>query len=86
MTGIEWLDNDCAEFYKYGFCSAYLDDITEFYKAKKDFLLCQNENNRYKMKFAFQNALSALKAECSLHLISPGKLQELTELLKKGVL
>lgn len=86
MTDTEWLDKDCAEFYKYGFCSAYLDDIIEFYKAKKNFLICQNEDNRYMLKFTFQNALSALKAECSLHLISPSKLQELTELLKREVL
>lgn len=86
MTNIEWLNNDCAEFYKYNFSTAHLEDIIEFYKAKKEFLLCQNEDTRYMLKFTFQNAHSTLKIECSQHSISLSKLQELTELLKKDVL
>ena len=85
MKDIEWIDSDCAEFQKYGLSSAFMKSLKEFYTAKKNFLLCPNEDTRYEMKFLFQHVHSALKSECAKHIISPYKLQELTELLKRGV-
>ncbi len=81
----QWLEDDFAELKKYGFLDCTLQDIGDFYKAKKAFLLSPNADTRYMMKFTFQIAHSGLKAECSRKVISPNKLQELTELLKKGV-
>lgn len=85
ITEFELLDSDCLEFEKYDFFPATIKEIQEFYKAKKDFLLNPNVDNRVVMKSKFQMAHSGLKAECSCHAISPLKLQELTELLKRGL-
>ncbi len=81
----QWLEDDFATLKKYAFLDCTLQDIEDFYRAKKAFMLSPNADTRYMMKAAFQIAHSGLKAECSGKIISPGKLQELTELLKKGV-
>lgn len=84
-TEFEWLDSDCSEFEKYDFFPATIKDIQDFYKAKKDYFLTPNIDTRCEMKMKFQMAHSGLKAECSCHAISPHKLQELTDLLKRGL-
>lgn len=81
----QWLEEDCAEFEKYSLWDCTLQDIKEFFKAKKAFLVLPNIDTRYEMKYRFQIAHSGLKAECSCHSISPSKLNELTELLKRGL-
>lgn len=85
MADLGWLDSDCAEFEKYDFFPATIKDIREFYQAKKAFLLSPNINTSVMMKTKFQMAHSGLKAECSCHAISPNTLQELTELLRRGL-
>lgn len=77
------IDEDYAEFEKCSFEPGTLDDIKEFFKAKKKFLEMPTEDTRYEMKYRFQIAHSALKAECSCHRISSGKLYELTEFLRR---
>lgn len=83
MDEYSWIDEDCAEFRKYSFVACTLDDVQEFFKAKKEFLKNPNEDTRYMMKYRFQIAHSGLKGECSCHSISPSKLQELTEILRR---
>ena len=83
QNDFSWIDEDCAEFEKYDFWECTLEDIKEFFKAKKEFLENPNEDTRYMMKYRFQIAHSVLKSECSCHSISPSKLQELTEILSR---
>ncbi len=85
LNEYSWIESDCLEFEHYDFEKSTLEEIKEFYEAKKAFLLSPDNNTRYMMKYRFQIAHSGLKGECSCHSISPTKLQELTELLKKGV-
>lgn len=85
IENTEWLDSDCEEFEKYNSFPATIKDIQDFYKAKKAYLLSPNIDTSSMMKTKFQMAHSGLKAECSCHTISPHKLQELTELLKRGL-
>lgn len=85
ITDLNWIEEDKAEFLKYGFFDVTLEDIGEFYKAKTAFLLNPCDETVYWMKYRFQIAHSALKTECSCRTISPQRLDELTELLRKGV-
>lgn len=84
-NNLDWVDKDCEVFRKYNFCAAYMKNIIEFFEAKKAYLISKNKDTTYMLKSTFIYAHSALKAECSLHCISTQTLEELTELLRKGL-
>lgn len=79
------LSNEYKCFLGFNLTKATFMELKDYYKAKNDFLLNSNSETRYLLKFYFFRAHTSLKADQSEGRISPATLQELTDVLRKGV-